>query len=254
MRKPLIAGNWKMNGSKTRTSELLAPIRAKAQSLSKIEMAVFPPFVYLPMTQTLLAESGVAWGAQDVSSYLNGPYTGEISVEMLKDCGCQYVIIGHSERRRLFGDHLSVVSAKFNTAIQAQLNPILCVGETEEQYQQGLTWKVIQEQLEVVFELKDNLLGLKDIVIAYEPVWAIGTGKHASPKQAQEVHFAIRKHLEEYDLEFASKIRIIYGGSVTPENIIDLISMPDIDGALIGGASLEAEKFLEIGRKCNNLY
>jgi triosephosphate isomerase len=254
MKQPLIAGNWKMNGSRKSAIDLIASILTEAYQFPKIEMAVFPPFVYLSQTEELLTGSGVNWGAQNASPHKNGAYTGEISLEMLKDFNCKYVLVGHSERRRQFGDSPVIVAEKFAAAMRAGFTPVLCVGETEEQHDRGLTWQVIQEQLEVVFELKDNHSSLRDIVIAYEPVWAIGTGKSASPEEAQEVHLAIRNRLGEYDWEIASKIRIIYGGSVTPENIADLMAMPDIDGALVGGASLDAKKFLEIGRKCNSLY
>jgi len=246
MRRPLIAGNWKMHGTQKSAEELLRTIAKNANTVDDIELAVFPPFVHLSQCPVLLANSTVHYGAQTISEYSDGAYTGEISATMLKDLGCHYVIIGHSERRKIYGETNAQIAKKCIAACQAGIIPILCVGETLEEREKELTLSVVQEQLAVVSVLKDNCTDFADIVIAYEPIWAIGTGKSATPEQAQAVHAAIRKQLPQS--------RIIYGGSVKSDNAKALFSMPDIDGALVGGASLDANSFLEIAKLCNNSF
>src|SRR3989338_5082788 len=241
MRRRLIAGNWKMHGTQKSAENLLRAISENAKSFSDIELAVFPPFVHLPLCKNIL-NSTVHYGAQTVSEFADGAYTGEISANMLRDLGCRYVIIGHSERRHIFNETNAHITQKCIAAVNVGLIPILCVGETLAQREKELTLSVVQEQLDVVRILKDNCSDFKEIVIAYEPVWAIGTGKSATPEQAQIVHAAIRAQLPQS--------RIIYGGSVKPDNAKALFAMPDIDGALIGGASFDAKTFLEIGKLC----
>lgn len=251
MRRPLIAGNWKMHGTKQSVAMLLHELVAGLSQIVNAELAVFPPFVFLEQAQKILNETSIALGAQNVCDSLAGAFTGEVSAAMLVEYACQYVIVGHSERRSLYAESDELVAAKFFSALQNQLTPILCVGETLQQREQNLTLEVVQQQLAVVLSLADNCPTLTKAVIAYEPLWAIGTGKTATPEQAQQVHAAIREQLIACDAEFAN-IRIVYGGSVNPENANELFAMPDIDGALVGGASLDAGKFLAIGKQCNN--
>lgn len=253
-RRPLVAGNWKMNGSKASVASLLQELKQGCEVIETAELAVFPPFVFLAQCEEILLRTQIAWGAQDVNNQLKGAYTGEVSAAMLCDFNCRYVLVGHSERRLLYGESNDLVAAKFKAAGETGLRPILCVGETENQHLKQQTLAVIDEQLAAVLSLQDNLLSLSDAVIAYEPVWAIGTGKTATPEEAQEVHAAIRKRLREKDDNLADKVRILYGGSVKPDNASEILAMPDIDGALVGGASLHAEQFLDIGKKCNNLF
>lgn len=258
MRIPLIAGNWKMNGTRASVQLLLRELKKELERVQvsgalvvPVEWAVFPPYVFLQECQELLQGSLIAWGAQDMSDQAYGAFTGEISGSMLKDFGCDYVIVGHSERRTLYKETNMEVALKFAAALHYDLKPILCVGESEVEYEAGLSLKVVQEQLEAVLSLGDNLPNLDKAVIAYEPVWAIGTGKNATPEQAQEVHAAIRDQLAQHHPALAEQMRIIYGGSVKPENASGLLAMPDIDGALVGGASLQAKQFIAIGEACN---
>jgi len=215
---------------------------------SKAEVAVCPPYVLIPLVaDKLAAANGVAWGGQDLNVNKSGAFTGEISGSMLKDFGCKYVIVGHSERRSLYGESDEVVAEKFGAAQAAGLIPILCVGETLEEREAGTTEKVVARQLDAVVN-KHGIASLKNAVIAYEPVWAIGTGKTATPEQAQAVHAFIRKKLAAADKAVADGIRILYGGSMKGSNAKELIGQPDIDGGLIGGASLKADEFLQICR------
>ena len=253
MRRPLVAGNWKMHGSRERVALLLQELKQACERVEVAELAVFPPFVFIDLCEQLLLRTQIAWGAQNVGKSLQGAFTGEISAEMLIDFHCTYVIVGHSERRQLFGESNEIVSVKFWTALNAGLCPILCVGETESERANGQTLPVVQQQLAAVLNLHDNLSALTKMVIAYEPVWAIGTGQHASPEQVQTVHAAIRKQLAQHHVALADKVRVLYGGSVKPDNAASLLAMPDVDGGLIGGASLNAQQFLEIGLVCNNL-
>lgn len=249
MRRPLVAGNWKMHGAREGVDHLLKSLKARCDAVRFAELAVFPPFVFMDQTASILEGSKIAWGGQNVCAEQDGAFTGEISATMLLDYGCRYVIVGHSERRSLYGEDNSTVAAKFSTAMQAGLRPILCVGESLEQREAGVTLEIIGDQLEAVFRLKDNHASLATAVIAYEPIWAIGTGRQATPEQAQEVHAAIRFHCRRVDASLAEQVRILYGGSVKPENAAAIFVMPDVDGALVGGASLDADKFIEIGQQ-----
>jgi triosephosphate isomerase (TIM) len=245
MRQPLVAGNWKMNGSKAGVGDLLDGIKAGMGGISKAEVAVCPPYVFLPAAESALAGTEVCWGAQNLSTEKSGAFTGEVAASMLTDFGCTYVIVGHSERRTLYGEDDATVAKKFAVARAAGLKPILCVGETLEEREQGVTEQVVARQLDAVMELEGSA-ALADGVIAYEPVWAIGTGKTASPEQAQEVHAFIRGRVAEQDAGVAEGVRILYGGSMKPDNAAELMAKPDIDGGLIGGASLKAGDFLGI--------
>ena len=251
MRKPLIAGNWKMNGTSHSTSELLQQLKNRYHEVPNVELAIFTPFPYIAISNAVLKSTTIAWGAQDMSSEPDGARTGEVSASMLKDLGCSYVILGHSERRHLLGESNELVAQKVKTAFSAGIKPILCVGETLAEREADRTWPVVQEQLAQVFRLKDNSPAFDTMVIAYEPVWAIGTGKTASPEQAEEVHQEIRAYCEKMQPGLGAKIRILYGGSVKPENAQGLFEKPDIDGALVGGASLDAEQFIKIAECIN---
>lgn len=250
MRRKLIAGNWKMHGSVSQNRRLLDGITAGLAALNpQVDLAVFPPFVYLAQVQTSLADTRVAWGAQNVSDQAEGAFTGEISPSMLvNDFECRYVLIGHSERRQYFYEDHALLARKFLLAHEYGLSPILCVGETWEQREAGETEAVIEQQLAAIIEDPIGGLALRDSLIAYEPVWAIGTGKTAAPEEAQQVHQSIRKMVAAKHAEAAEKVRILYGGSVKPENAALLFGQLDIDGALVGGASLDAESFLAICR------
>ena len=245
MRGYLVAGNWKMNGSTAANEALCAGIVAGLPRAEGVELLVCPPYPYLDPVRRLLEGSGVALGAQDVHEQSAGAYTGEVAAAMLKDVGCRYAIVGHSERRHGVGETSERVAAKFGAARGEGLVPILCVGETLEQREAGRTEAVIDEQVNAVLDAL-GAAALADAVIAYEPVWAIGTGRTATPEQAQEVHRHIRNILAAADVDIAGKIRILYGGSVKGSNAAGLFAMPDIDGGLIGGASLAAADFLAI--------
>jgi len=247
MRQPLVAGNWKMNGTLGTIKVLLDGIREGADSVEKAELAVCPPFVYLPMVAESLQGTGITWGAQNMSLEQQGAFTGEVAAYMLNDFNCTYVIIGHSERRTLYGETDEIVAKKYLAAQNMELTPILCVGELLEEREAGETEAVVGRQLGAVLKLAGTGY-LSNAVIAYEPVWAIGTGRTATPEQAQEVHAFIRAEVAKHDAGTAEGLRILYGGSMNPGNAVDLLAQPDIDGGLIGGASLEAESFLDIGR------
>ena len=250
MRQPLVAGNWKMNGSRASVAALLDGIKVGIGQVTTAEVAVCAPAIYLPDTQSLLQGSPIRWGGQDVSTHASGAYTGETAGAMLKDFGCHYVIIGHSERRAYHGETDDVVAQKFAAARAEGLVPILCVGETLEEREQGVTEQVVSRQLDAVVQhCGIELVG--EGVIAYEPVWAIGTGKTATKEQAQEVHAFIRGRLAVRNRAVADNVRILYGGSMNPKNAADLVAQPDIDGGLIGGASLKAEDFLAVCSSAN---
>jgi triosephosphate isomerase len=250
MRQPLVAGNWKMNGSRESVQTLLTGIKSGMGDVRVAEVAVAAPFIFIPQVQTLLAGSGISWGGQDLSTESAGAYTGEISSSMLLEFGCRYVIIGHSERRAYHGESDELVAKKYAVARAAGLIPILCVGETLEQREQGITEQVVARQLDAVIGL-EGVAALAAGVVAYEPVWAIGTGMTATPEQAQEVHAFIRGRVAAQDAAVAEGLRILYGGSMKPDNAAELIAKADIDGGLIGGASLKAEDFLGICRAAN---
>lgn len=251
MRQLLVAGNWKMHGSREMTAELIGGIVPEAAGLT-CEVLVCPPFVYLADAARLLAVSNVQLGAQNVSAEPKGAFTGEISAQMLHDQGCGYVIIGHSERRALYGEDNALIARKFAAAQAAGMIPILCVGETLEERDRGVTSQVIGGQLEVVIEAV-GVAAFENAVVAYEPVWAIGTGRTASPDQAQEVHADIRGRIAGRDAKIGAAIRLLYGGSVKGANAAELFKMPDVDGGLIGGASLDAEQFLQIARAAHQI-
>ena len=243
MRRTLIAGNWKMNGSFASNAGLLDGVRAGAAAVSG-ELAVCVPAPYLAQVQSALGGSPVRWGAQDVSAHERGAFTGEVSAEMLLEFGCSYVIVGHSERRSYHAESDELVAQKAQRALASGLTPIVCVGETLEEREQGATDAVVSRQLAPVLDAMRTQLA--SMVIAYEPVWAIGTGKTATPEMAQQVHARLRAMLAERDAESAQQVRILYGGSMKPDNAKDLLAKPDIDGGLIGGASLNASDFLAI--------
>ena len=245
MREFLVAGNWKMNGSTAASEELVSSIVGGVPEGSGFRLLVCPPFPYLASVAGLVSASDVALGAQNVSEHESGAFTGETAPSMLKDVGCDYVIVGHSERRAIYGETSVQVAAKFQAALAAGLIPILCVGETLEEREAGTTEKVIDEQLDAVLDTA-GVESFTSAVIAYEPVWAIGTGMTATPEQAQDVHKHIRARLAQQNADLAEKVQILYGGSMKGENAPGLLSMPDIDGGLIGGASLKASDFLAI--------
>ncbi|HTK01005.1 MAG TPA: triose-phosphate isomerase [Bordetella sp.] len=239
-RARLVLGNWKMNGSLAENATLLDSLRARAGA-GTCQVGVCVPFPYLAQTQALLDGSAVSWGAQDISVHDKGAYTGEVSAGMLKDFGCRWVLAGHSERRAMHGETDELVAEKAKTALAAGLTPVVCVGETLAERDGGNCLGVIERQLEPILAL--GAQSLNHIVLAYEPVWAIGTGRTATPEQAQEVHGAIRVALRGLGVP---QVRILYGGSVKGANAAELFAMPDIDGALVGGASLVADEFLRI--------
>lgn len=245
MRNILVAGNWKMNGDTAGNAELVAGIIAGAPDSDRVELLVCPPYPYLGAVVQAVAGSKVAVGAQNVSEHAKGAFTGEVAPAMLSDIGCEFVIVGHSERRTLYNETSGDVAAKFKAALEAGLKPILCVGETLEERQAENTEAVVDEQLNAVLDLV-GIGAFANAVIAYEPVWAIGTGMTATPEQAQDVHAHIRQLLAGHDAAVAEGIQILYGGSMKGENAAGLLAMQDIDGGLIGGASLKAPDFLAI--------
>ncbi|MCP5124537.1 MAG: triose-phosphate isomerase [Gammaproteobacteria bacterium] len=247
MRRKLVAGNWKMNGSAESIRGLLEGIKAGAVEVAAVELAVFPPFVYLGLVEQQLSGTTIAWGTQNLSEHASGAYTGEVAGPMLQDFHCAYVIVGHSERRTLYGESDEMVARKFAAARKVGVKPILCVGETLEERDQGVTESVVERQLKAVLDL-EGIEAFNDAVIAYEPVWAIGTGRTATPQQAQDVHAFIRAKLAEQNPTVAAETRILYGGSMKAANSGELMAMADIDGGLIGGASLDAKDFLAIAR------
>jgi triosephosphate isomerase len=245
MRRPIVAGNWKMHGSRSETARLIEELLAQGPAEPEATPVICPPFVYLYEAHRLLRDSAFSLGAQDVCADAQGPFTGEVSAAMLKDVGCEYVIVGHSERRLLYRESDQLVARKFGTAHAKGLVPILCVGEQLADREAGRTNEVVARQLDVVLELC-GAGALEQGVIAYEPVWAIGTGRNATPEQAQEVHAFIRARIGARDARIAAATRILYGGSVKAGNAAELFAMPDVDGGLIGGASLKADEFLTI--------
>ena len=245
MRGFLVAGNWKMNGSMAANAELVAAIVGGAPDAAGVDILLCPPFPYLAQVADLVRGTRIMLGAQNVSQFQPGAYTGETAGVMLREVGCDYVIVGHSERRALMGESSEAVADKFRAAQAAGLKPILCVGETLEEREAGNTEAVIDEQLAAVVDAA-GVDAFTHAVVAYEPVWAIGTGKTATPDQAQDVHRHIRSRLESRDKGIANGVRILYGGSVKGDNAGGLFAKADIDGGLIGGASLNATDFLAI--------
>jgi len=243
-RKPLIAGNWKMNGSISMAETLVDAIAA-AGPFPATDVLVMPPFVYLDRLGARAASAGLLLGAQDLSEHAEGAYTGEISGGILADAGAAYVLVGHSERRQYHGESDEVVAAKFEAALAAGLKPVLCVGESRQQREAGETEAAVGAQIDAVLS-RCGVSGFSGGVVAYEPVWAIGTGLVATPEQAQQVHAFIRARLARHDATIAGRIQILYGGSMKPQNAADLLACQDIDGGLIGGASLKSDEFIAI--------
>jgi len=246
-RTTLVAGNWKMHGSRSMTAELIRGLSQALGGQPGCDVAVCPPYPYLASAAEALVGTGIDLGAQNLSTEDAGAFTGEVSGAMLKDLCCRYVIVGHSERRSLYGEDNDTVARKFLAALRHGLQPIVCVGESLEEREQGVTSDIVGAQLRAVIDA-EGVGALAGAVVAYEPVWAIGTGRTASPEQAQEVHAFIRGMIAAEDDTIADSIRILYGGSVKSSNAEDLFSMPDVDGGLVGGAALEAQGFAEICR------
>ncbi|MDY7035500.1 MAG: triose-phosphate isomerase [Thermodesulfobacteriota bacterium] len=249
-RTPLIAGNWKMNLKLDESAALVKAIGNNIRGLEGVEVLVAPPFTSLQVVKQAIGDSGIFLGAQDMYWENAGAFTGEISGEMLLEAGCTHVILGHSERRSLFNESSTIIDLKVKASVSIGLIPIICIGETLEERETGRTFEIITKQLNGSLKhFRDNKTMPSSTILAYEPVWAIGTGRTATPEQAQDVHSFIREWIKDnFDKDTANLIRILYGGSVKPENAGDLMSRPDIDGGLVGGASLKADSFIEIIR------
>ncbi len=250
MRRKLVAGNWKMNGDRTMAVALCRDILRGLKYENEVEVVLFPPHILIPLTVEALTGSRIAIGAQDVDVNENGAFTGQVSLSMLVDSGCRYVIIGHSERRLLYHETDDLVAQKTCVVLNAGLEAIVCLGETLAERESGKTEQVVARQLRAIIEAVE-MAAFSSIVIAYEPVWAIGSGLTATPTQAEHVHLFIRDQLAKHDRRIANECRIIYGGSMKPENTAELIAQPDVDGGLIGGASLNATDFVAI---CNTAH
>lgn len=247
MRRTLIAGNWKMNGSLSSIEELINGIKAGLADVTNADMVVCPPAIYIPKVSELIGDTAIGLGSQNVCDQASGAYTGELAPSMLKEFSCGYAIIGHSERRSLYGESDELVANRYAMAVASGLIPLFCIGETLEERESGITEEVVSRQLDAVINTQ-GIEAIANCVIAYEPVWAIGTGVTASPEQAQAVHAFIRGKLAALNAKVAEKVQILYGGSMNAANASELLSQPDIDGGLIGGASLKAEDFLAIGK------
>lgn len=247
MRQPLVAGNWKMNGSRASAEALVNGIKAGMNEISGVGVAVCVPYVFLADVQTLVDGTDIILGAEDCATETSGAYTGEIAAAMLPEFGCTHVIVGHSERRSLYGESDEVVATKFARVQEAGMTPIFCVGESLEEREQGITEEVVGRQMDAVINAS-GVAALANAVVAYEPVWAIGTGMTATPEQAQQVHAFIRGRVAALDSDVAAGLKILYGGSMKPSNAVELIGQDDVDGGLIGGASLQADDFLAICR------
>jgi triosephosphate isomerase len=245
MLRPMVAGNWKMHGSVAVNQALLAELERAVRPDWPIDIAVFPPYVYIADAVRLLEDGRIMVGAQDVCAESGGAFTGQVGAAMLKDVGCSYVIVGHSERRRWYHEDDTLVARKFAAAVAGGLKPVLCVGETLEEREAKQTESVVARQLEAVIAML-GVGGFADAVLAYEPVWAIGTGRTATPEQAQAVHAFLRSRIGAHDVKIAEHLRILYGGSVKAGNAAELFAMPDVDGGLVGGASLSADEFRQI--------
>ncbi len=253
LRKPLIAGNWKMHKLITETREYVKDLKKRIENIEYVEVAVAPPFTVLFVAKANMGGSNLKLAAQDVFWEDEGAYTGEISPKFLWDLGCDYVIIGHSERRKYFGETDEDVNKKIKAALRHNIIPIVCVGETLEEREKGITFDVLKRQFSAFNDLSPD--DMKKLVIAYEPVWAIGTGKTATPDTAQEAQSFIRNLIKEkFNEDVAQKVRILYGGSIKPDNIADLVAQPDIDGGLVGGASLNVDSFYKIIENTEKVY
>lgn len=251
MRKKLVMGNWKMNGNRQQVTALLQDLITLLPTQASADCVVLPPAIYLPHVSNALKNSVIQWGAQNVYPKDNGAYTGEISAPMLHDYNCRYVLVGHSERRHLFQEDEKFVAEKFHHVKDHGMIPVLCVGETLTAREKGLTEQVLTEQLLAITTTGSNFF--ENCIVAYEPVWAIGTGQTATPEQVQNVHIFIREFVAKFNRNHAQALSILYGGSVNETNAHALFAMPDVDGGLIGGASLHARQFVEIV-KCINCY
>lgn len=247
MRRTLIAGNWKMNGSLSSIEELINGIKDGLAEVTNAEMAVCPPAVYISKVNDLIGDAKIGLGSQNICDQESGAFTGELAPSMLKEFNCQYAIIGHSERRSLYGESDELVAKRVAMAIQSGITPLFCIGETLEERESGVMEDVVSRQLDAVIDTQ-GIEAIGQCVIAYEPVWAIGTGVTASPEQAQAVHAFIRNKLSALSADVAEKVQILYGGSMNAGNAKELLSQPDIDGGLIGGAALKAGDFLAIGK------
>jgi triosephosphate isomerase len=245
MRKILVAGNWKMHGSKDMVNTLLEGLLAGSSAQGNADLAVFPPFPYLSLTESVLSGSHIQWGGQTMNPNAQGAHTGETSGSMLVDMGCQLVLVGHSERRSIYAESDEDVAQRFKAALDAGLKPVLCVGETLQEREQNLTEAVVARQLDAVID-SVGIDVFSNAIVAYEPVWAIGTGLTATPEQAQSVHAFIRDKISALNAIIAAQLRILYGGSVKGSNAAELFAQKDIDGGLVGGASLKVEDFLAI--------
>lgn len=245
-RSPLLVANWKMHGTKVSTRDLLMALKSKACSLAsdQAKLIVLPPTIFLDQTECLLKESPILWGAQDMAGHCEGAYTGELSGMMLKEFGCRYVLLGHSERRQYYNETDAHIAKKWRLAQQLELIPILCVGETLAQYQAGVTQQVLQQQLNAV--LFSEVTACSDLILAYEPIWAIGTGLAADPQHLREIHAYLKAWVTQHHPRLAPQLRILYGGSLKPSNAKDLFTIPNVDGGLVGQASLNASMFWEI--------
>jgi len=246
-RKILVAGNWKMHGSKAMVRALLEGLLAGSSAGGKADLAVFPSFTYLSLTESILTGSHISWGGQNLNPNAQGAHTGETSGNMLTDMGCRYVLVGHSERRSIYAESDTDVALRFKAALDAGLEPVLCIGETLQEREEDRTETVVARQLDAVIDAV-GIESFSRACLAYEPVWAIGTGLTATPKQAQSVHAFIRDKLSALDGIIAGQLRILYGGSVKGSNAAELFAQSDIDGGLVGGASLTTEDFLAIYR------
>ncbi|MDB6098916.1 MAG: triosephosphate isomerase [Gammaproteobacteria bacterium] len=246
MRRPMVAGNWKMHGSQASNQALLAELERSIRPDWPIDIVVFPPYVYLADAVRVLEDGRIMVGAQDVCAESGGAFTGQVSAAMLKDVGSTYVIVGHSERRRWYHEDDTLVARKFAAALAGGLKPVLCVGETLEEREAKQTEAVVGRQVEAVIAMLGIGGFAEDAVLAYEPVWAIGTGRTATPEQAQAVHAFLRSRIGAHDAKIAGQLRILYGGSVKAGNAAELFAMPDVDGGLVGGASLSADEFRQI--------
>ena len=246
MRRPFVAGNWKMNGSRERTRALVAGVCEASRGLPGVDVGVCPPFVYLAEADAVTS-GALLLGGQNCARTGDGAFTGEVSARMLADAGCSFVLVGHSERRTLYGERDAEVAEKTALALAAGLSPVVCVGETLDEREAGRTEATVTRQLDAVIEHLDRE-ALARVVFAYEPVWAIGTGRTATPAQANEVHAVLRARMADRDSVVAAGVRILYGGSVKPDNAAALFAEPEVDGGLIGGASLDAEQFVDICR------
>ena len=249
MRRKMVAGNWKMNGQIQQVTQLTTQLKELIDTTTTAQVAIIPPAIYIPLVHDLLGDSAIALGAQNLYPKDFGAFTGELSAPMLKEYNCRYVLVGHSERRQYFGEDENFVAQKFHHAKDHGMIPVLCIGETLIERENAQTEQVIARQLLAVSENNKNCF--RDCVVAYEPVWAIGTGKTATPEQAQEIHQFIRRLVKEVNNSDAERLTLLYGGSVNENNAKALFAMPDIDGGLVGGASLNAKQFLEIV-KCIN--